>query len=217
MNLTCTLTVIVSIIIILQVSICFGYEDNYWVSTLLGSAGRGSKDGDRLTGQVNRPVGVQYYNNSVYITNSEDACIRVFDWQNNYIRTYAGNCYGTGSLDGSLKTGRFLKIRYLTFDGNGTMYVADYCGIRILKDQAMNTFCGSVSTVGYQNGPCPSALFGEVMQIVFFKDEKGGGATNFLISSHPVIRMIDSQGNVTTFAGNGNPSYQNGPLLSASF
>ena len=69
--------------------------------TIAGSSGvTGYQDGDLSTSLLNTPRSIYVYNNTAYVADTENHCIRVIDLEVKSIHQYAGQCQIEGFKDG---------------------------------------------------------------------------------------------------------------------
>src|SRR5215203_3963324 len=125
--------------------------------------------------------------------------------------------YGVAvAADGTIyvaDAGESNRIRKISPDGN--LYVADTGNNRIRKI----TPAGQVSTVagdgtaGYVDGPAATAQFNGPIGVTV----SGGGDIYVADTYNDVIRMITTEGQVTTIAGGGTPGYADGEQKVALF
>jgi sugar lactone lactonase YvrE len=189
------------------------------VTTLAGNGTQGFADG---TGgpygiaEFDEPLGVAVdAQGNVYVADSSNYRIREIDLAGN-VTTFAGR--GTfGHVDGPSGTAEFQDPSGIAIDSHGNFYVADSAGNRIRKiDPSGNvtTLAGngtgaSTSTGGYADGtggPNGSAEFYIPMGVAV----DGQGNVYVADTWNNRVRKIDPVGNVTTLAGNGLQSYEDG-------
>ncbi|MHB8420064.1 MAG: NHL repeat-containing protein [Myxococcales bacterium] len=136
---------------------------------------------------------------------------------------------GPGIFDGPGAEASFLIPRAIVGDGQGNLWVGDGAAIRqIDADLQVTTFSGNPEEVGHVDGPPNKAEFQDILGITRAGDGTlyvldgtlVGDPSEVPVSSTPTqfvlfVRRIDSSGNVTTVAGDGEPStaYRDGPAL----
>lgn len=187
------------------------------VSTYEGNGLRGF-NGAPLTAefnlQINNPVGmVVDGSGNLYEADALNMVIRKITTAGSEI-TYAGN--GTeGYTDGAAASAQFSGPTGLAIDLSGNLYVADLNNNVIRKI----TLSGEVSTLagngtkGYKDGADSSAEFDEPTGLAV--DDSGN--VYVCDRSNNVIRKINTDGVVSTFAGNGIQGYKDGGALSSEF
>src|SRR5215213_1970544 len=129
------------------------------------------------------------------------------------VTTLAGG--SEGFADGAGTTSSFNTPSALALGPDGNLYVADTGNNRIRKI----TPAGTVSTVagngsaGYVDGPAAQAQFNGPIGLAVSK----GGDIYVADTYNDVIRMITTEGNVTSIAGGGRPGYADGDQAVALF
>jgi sugar lactone lactonase YvrE len=190
------------------------------VTTVAGNGGGTETDGTGGpdgTAEFATPVGVAVdAQGNVFVADFDGNDIRKIDPAGN-VTTVAGNGM-TGHVDGTggaSGTTEFFGPRGVAVDPQGTVYVADTGNNRIREiDPAGNvtTFAGNgTQAAPYAfadgtGGPHGTAEFYNPTSIAF--DSKGNLYVADMENSR--IRKVDSQGNVTTLAGNGIKAYADG-------
>ena len=132
-----------------------------------------------------------------------------------WVSTLAGQVGKTGSTDGIGSSALFSYPRGIIIDKNGIIYVADTDNNKIRKitpDGNVTTFAGSGS-YGSTDGIGTAASFIYPQEIAMDTD----GNIYVADEGNNKIRKITPDGNVTTFAGNGDAGYIDGNLSDASF
>ncbi|NDB86558.1 MAG: hypothetical protein EB127_28250, partial [Alphaproteobacteria bacterium] len=95
----------------------------------------------------------------------------------------------------------FAEILSLVSDNSGNLFVADRACVRkIASNGVVSTFAGTVGTVGFADGPGADAIFHGIFGMAVHPD----GSIYVSDTSNHRIRKIDTSGNVTTIAGDGN-------------
>jgi trimeric autotransporter adhesin len=157
--------------------------------------------GSATSASLNLPVGVSVDNSgNVLIADSGNQRVRVVS--SGTITTLAGG--GTGG-DGGAPTSATLAGPYaITKDAAGNIYIADQANNRIRKVASgkITTVAGTGS-VGYtgDGAAATSATLNAPSGVVV------DAAGNIFIAdvANLVVRKVDTAGNITTYAGNGNP------------
>ena len=130
------------------------------------------------------------------------------------VETFSGN--GTESFaDGPGLQAAFNTPSGLAIDEAGNVYVADTGNNRIRKISTrgvVSTIAGD-GTAGYADGPAPQAKFDGPIGVAVDK------AGNILVADtyNDRVRLISSNGQVTTLAGAKGPGYADGDAASALF
>jgi hypothetical protein len=148
---------------------------------------------------------------------------------NNAVTAVAGyGCIGSQSLsasgDGGLAIDAGLNIpQQLALDNNNNLYIADSGNYKIRK---VNLVTGIISTVAGNGDPCQGGGCGDGSSPVGAQLNNPGGVVldklgNIYIASRSdnKIRLVNVQGNISTFAGTGAATYggDGASALSASF
>ena len=140
---------------------------------------------------------------NVYIAMRDNNIISRIDLKGN-MTTYVGNGSSGFSGDGGKATEARLNVPAgLAFDKSGNLYIADRNNHRIRKVDTRGTISTIAGTgvAGFSGdkGPATKAQLNHPSGIAF--DKKGN--LYFSDRSNERIRMIDSNGNIRTYAGNG--------------
>jgi len=186
------------------------------VVTACGSHTNGYADGPSAYACFASLAGITTGSTGIsYIADAGNHVIRSWDGSN--VTTVAGDGQA-GFVDGPRSTARFMVPGKATEDSSGNVYVADIGNNAIRKiDLAGNvtTIAGKGPTqMGFVDGPGSAAYFYRPTSIVF---NSGDGMLYVADSHNHCIRRIDSSGNVTTYAGTGQPGLVNGSLSEAQF
>ena len=108
------------------------------VTTLFKNTVAGATDGSIAgnVGKINKPYGIYYRNNCLYIADKDNNKIRKLDLDNNNLSTYAGTGI-SGFSDNLTSTSAKFALPYnLTFDDDGNMYVVERTNNSIRKVDA---------------------------------------------------------------------------------
>ena len=125
---------------------------------------------------------------------------------------------GTGAIgetNGPAAEANFNNPHGIATDDQGTVYVADRYGHTIRKispDGIVTTLAGSGNT-GSEDGTGTAASFNEPWGLCVGSD----GNIYVADTKNNLIRKVTPQGEVTTYAGNGNYGITDGPAAAASF
>ena len=134
------------------------------------------------------------------------------------IYTFAGTgINGFSGDNGAATLSKMSNPSSVASDCNGNTYIADYGNGVVRKVDArgvITTFAGN-GTIGYSgdNGPATAAELSNPTGVAI----DGNGNVYISDYSNMVIRMVNTSGVITTFAGNGGHGYSgdNGPATSA--
>ena len=186
------------------------------VSTLAGSGTAKWADGTGAAASFSRPFCVATYPGLgiIYVSDRENHRIRKLT-PSGVTTTFAGS--GSGAwADGLGTSAHFCYPNGLTVDSAGVVYVADRSNNRIRKITplgAVTTLAGTGSA-SFSNGVGTSST-------TFFWPSgitvDGGGNVYVGDTGNARIRLILPNGEVSTFAGNGNSAWMDGSGTFASF
>lgn len=129
------------------------------------------------------------------------------------VTTIAGSSQ-SGYVDGIGANARFSSLMSIELGENGSLYVADQNCIRKLtynaseNNYSVSTYAGMQQAAGFIEGNGTEARFNGICGLVRSPDGKlyVGDSENYR------IRVIAPNQDVTTFAGNGETSYLDGPV-----
>ncbi|KAJ3361001.1 hypothetical protein HDU91_004159 [Kappamyces sp. JEL0680] len=133
----------------------------------------------------------------------------------NKVSVFAGT-YDGDYADGVGEDASFYYPQGIRFNTSGALFVAEpYLGLirKITLDGTVSTYSGIVGEASYINGAASVATYSYPYGVGF--DASG----NLLVADtgNCVIRKVNSQGVVSTLAGNTNCGYSNGATTKASF
>jgi serine/threonine-protein kinase len=130
------------------------------------------------------------------------------------VTTLAGNG-NYGYVDGPGSTAEFSNPDALALDASGNVYAADFGNavIRKITPAGVTSTLAGNGTSGYVDGAGSEAEF--MAPTGMGIDGTGNLYTADFNDTH--IRKITPSGTVSTFAGNGQPGFVNGPAASAEF
>ena len=190
------------------------------VSTVAGTGGYGYLDGPASLAEFKFPTGIDLdlANQYLFIADPYNFVIRLFNFTSGNVSTIAGNG-NPGYQNGPALQAQLGSSNGIAFDSsNGNLFIADTgnSAIRLFSFTSGNvsTFAGN-GIRGYQNGPALQAQFAAPYAV---KLDSSNGNLFVVDTGNNVIRLIEkSSGNVSTIAGNGFASFNNGPISSALF
>lgn len=189
------------------------YPNPWWVTSFAGSKKLGIGNGSRLSAEFNEPHGIVTHQGNLYVTDTANNVVRKIDPQGN-VTTFAGT--GTqGFANGFRTKALFNKPVGIAVDAKGNLYVADsdnYVIRKIDLQGNVTNLAGDVGKSGYKDGPGKQAQFKRPIGLAV--DSKGN---LYVVDWNNVVRRIDSQGNVSTFAGSGKQGHKDGPGTQAQF
>lgn len=182
------------------------------VTTIAGSDTTGYADGLDSAAIFFNPLGVAVdANDNVYVADAGNNLIRLVAPGGN-VSTFAG-MFNTGS---STTLSPFNNPTSVCIAPSGNLYVTNYLDDDILQvshSGAVSTFAGQDTVQGSANGPALSATF-------YYPNSIAADANGNLYVSdgvNNIIRKIDVNGNVSTFAGSGVPGAIDSTGVNASF
>lgn len=184
------------------------------ISTLAGNGVAGLRNGVGTNALFDCPTGVAVDRaGNVYVADSHNHVIRKIS-TNGTVTTYAGKG-GFGYRDGISTNALFNYPTGVAIDGSGALLVADCdnCTIRrittngVVTTLAGNGFPGSTNADGTNAGfSYPQGVSVDASGSVYVAD-----------SGNNSIRVIATNGSVSTLAGNGSYGFRNGIGTNASF
>ncbi len=186
------------------------------LSTIAGTGQAGYLDEKTSNAMFNRPAGIAYRaaNNSLYVTDNGNHCIRRVDLSSGVVTTLAGFPQA-GFADGPGGQAQFNGPFGLGIDSFGNLYVGDVNNVRLRRV----TPTGVVSTLagngqqGFADGTGVAAQFNGIAGVTVDNTNTIYVADGF---NHR-IRRVTQQGVVTSIAGNGSTGFVNGTGTAARF
>jgi uncharacterized protein (TIGR03437 family) len=155
---------------------------------------------------------------NIYISDVANQVIRMVTKSTGDITTYVGNncCYGFNG-DGSPATNVYLNHPFgLAFDTHGNLYFADSNNnrIRVLSPAGVVTTVAGNGNQGYSGdgGPAIDAMLNQPYGIAF----DPFGNLYFADSHNNRVRVLLTNGNIVTAAGNGTAGYSGDMIPAAS-
>jgi streptogramin lyase len=189
------------------------------VTTVAGSDALGFDDGKGTAATFRLPYDVAALpDGTLYVADINNDAIRKIDPAGN-VTTLAGEP-AAGFKDGPGTQARINSPQFLTSDGKGTFYLADYGNNRIrkiTKDGTVSTLVGQDPIDGQGDlvdGPIKAAKVYGPSSVAVAAD----GSIYFTDRENNVIRKIDAaQTTVTTYAGTGQAGFKEGTVSEAQF
>ena len=184
------------------------------VSTLAGSGGGGSADGPGATANFNFPYSVAVKSNDVVVVaDTANQRIRLVATDGT-VSTLAGS--GTaGFADGVGTAARFKSPQGVAVKSNDVVVVADTFNNRIrlvATDGTVSTLAGS-GTTGFADGSGTTAQFSSPYCVAV----KSNDVVVVADTSNNRIRLVATDGTVSTLAGSGTSGFADGPGVTAQF
>jgi hypothetical protein len=184
------------------------------VTTFAGTHSKGYWDGSASSATFAGMAGHTDDSGSCYMADSENHCIRK-ESSSGTVETFAGTDY-PGFVNGYRTSARFNTPSKMVADGGGNMLIADVGNNAIRKIDSsgyVTTVAGLGDTQpGFADGASSVAKFNRPTSLVQY-----GSYTYVADSLNNRIRMVDSSGNVSTYAGTGAKGLTNGAKESATF
>lgn len=156
---------------------------------IAGSQGTANfRDGDLSTSLLDSPKSLSYYQDKVYVADTNNHCIRVIDINVKSIKQFAGRCTESGFKDGPSQYNRLNKPD-LVGTANGTLFINDkgnnYVRIVDLETGYMRTLWGGACRDTKQiDGTWPAAEY-DVKLSKFFVDN---GSIHMMVCDLTLIK-----------------------------
>jgi len=179
------------------------------ISTLYGTTEGYSGDGNLATNaQFDGPTDLTYDSNgNLFFVDGQNSRVRKID-TNGIISTIAGNGIQGYFGDGGLATDARLYVPYgIAFDSNNNLYISEIANnvIRKIDTNGIISTIAGIGNSGYSGdgGLATDARLSSPYGITFDSND------NLYIGerSNNVIRKVDTNGIISTIAGNGNQGY----------
>ncbi|MDN5214413.1 hypothetical protein QQ020_20200 [Fulvivirgaceae bacterium BMA12] len=182
-------------------------DNEYQVTTLAGGGQAGFSDGVGADAKFHNPTSLTIGPQGIlYVADRDNHRIRKISPEGE-VTTIAGNGE-TGLIDGNLPEAKFTSPQAIAFDLEGNLLIAEKTVLRKIDitDNLVNTITGKLDTFGYEDGNLAEAVFNDIKGVAVDK------FNHIYVSDHlnHAIRKITTDGQVTTFAGNGTPGIENG-------
>ena len=192
----------------------FSYIKSAFVNTFAGNGSAGFADGSGASAQFNRPNRLTLdAKGQIILADFNNHSIRFIN-SSGQVSTIAGDG-NPGAVNGAAANSRFNQPSGVAIDNSGNIYVADFGNNVIRKISTSNivsTYAGN-GQPGFSDGNIQAASFNGPSDI----DIDSQGNLYVADTKNHAIRKIDTDGNVTTLAGNGKAGNSDGKGTSASF
>ena len=182
-----------------------------------GTAASGGDGGPASAATLNTPIGMCFdASGNLYI--AEKSKIRVVNMSTGIISTYAGTgTLGFSGDGGPATAAQIREVNIINMDASGNLYISDNGNHRIRKvsSSGVITTVAGIGTIGFSGdgGPATAA------QLSYPSGAWPDGAGNLYISDalNYRVRVINSAGIISTFAGTGAAAYggDGGPATAA--
>lgn len=188
-------------------------EEALTVSTLAGGSEPGLVDGTGAMARFNYPCGmVADAAGNLYVADQSNHSIRKITTTGE-VSTFAGTGVA-GFADGDRTQAMFNHPYGLAIDSKGSLYVGDVDNhaIRIISPEGVvRTLAGGRK--GYSDRDGDLAMFNHPYGVAV----DANGNVYVADSYNNTIRKVTPEGSASTFAGNGNDGFVDGPALNAEF
>ncbi|MEH3086034.1 MAG: NHL repeat-containing protein [Xylophilus ampelinus] len=184
------------------------------VTTVAGTGILGYIDGSAAAAQFRFPAGVALERNgNIVVADYDNSRIRRISTAG-LVTTIAGTG-ASNSLDGPVATAEFRTPTGIAVDSSGNIFVSDRFGHRIRKigtDGMVTTVAGN-SSAGYVDGNGAATRLNQPVGLAI------DAADNLFIADaqNSRIRVMKSDGTLSTIAGDGTRAYADGPAATAKF
>ncbi|MBQ7668388.1 MAG: S-layer homology domain-containing protein [Clostridia bacterium] len=178
----------------------------------------GSKNGLKLHSSFSSPMGLAKRDDTIFVVDKNSNMVRNIN--GDQVTTFVGSDIGRDEYNeaiGSFKDGEkalFDAPSYIAKAGNG-FFVTDTGNnmIRFINSDGYTTTYAGNKNAGYKDGKGQDASFDNPTGIVVDLE----GNVYVADTNNNVIRKIDANRNVTTYAGNENAGFKDGNVKEAKF
>jgi hypothetical protein len=174
------------------------------VTTIAGMAGKkGSSDGKGAAARFNRPYGITTDGSNLYVTDSNNHCVRQINIESGAVTTLAGGVGRIGYIDGTGKQARFFIPEGITTDGSN-LYVADTHNHSLRKIVLGSAVVTTIA--GLSGSPGLLDDIGTKARFSYPKGITTDGHNLYVVDfgNHRIRKVVISSGVVTTFAATVN-------------
>jgi sugar lactone lactonase YvrE len=190
-------------------------KENKWVVTTIAGGGTAAfKDGSALSANFKSPTGV---------TIAADGTLFVADFGNHRIREISGGVVSTiagndtaGIVNGHGTNAQFESPYHIASDKNGNLYILDQ-DVTVIRKISLTgdvSVYAGIDQPGFVNGAALTARFQSDANAII-ADPSGNIYVGDTFNNS--IRKINSEGQVSTFAGMETEGFRNGDAGTAQF
>lgn len=185
------------------------------VSTAAGTGVPGIADGHAGEAQFNKPTGIAVdSSDNLYVADEGNNVIRKITPAGE-VSTIAGTAV-PGFQDGLASEAQFDTPHGIAIDSSNNLYVTDQGNERVRKiseEGEVTTIAGN-GTAGYSDGPAAASEINTPHGVAV---DSSTGEVFFADEDNNMIREIGPTGQVTTVAGTGEASFEDGDANKAKF
>ena len=184
------------------------------VSTIAGSGGGAYVNGIGLNTAFNSPQKlISDPSGNIYVADSRNHRIRKITPEG-VVTSIAGSG-SPGYADGTGATAQFNAPYGIAIDGTGNLFVTElgnHCIRKITPAGVVTTVAGTAGLAGFADGPGTEAKFAGPVGITI------DGSNNLIVADigNNRLRKITPTGVVSTFVGNGQSYFADGPIATAT-
>lgn len=183
-----------------------------------GQVGSGGDNGAATSAQLNTPLGVAVdAAGNVYIADSQNGKVRRVG-TNGTIATVAGNgTQGFGGDNGAATSAQLYTPTGVAVDAAGNLYIADFNNNRVRRVSVNGTIATVAGTGNSGFSGDGGAATSAQLNLPRAVAVDAAGNLYIADSGNNRIRLVNSSGGITTFAGNGLPGFagDNGQAIRA--
>jgi sugar lactone lactonase YvrE len=179
--------------------------------TLAGTGSSGKDNGPAGDATFYKPQSVAFSQGAVYVADTTYSLVRRI--KDGLVSTFAGG--SQGYADGPGAEAKFNWLAGIAADGNGNLFVADTQSgyIRKIDSSGYVTTIAGAGSSGFSNGTGSAAKFKFPQALAVGPD----GSLYVADTGNNAIRKVTQAGVVTTYAGTGQSSLNDGPGDTAAF
>lgn len=185
------------------------------VSTFAGTGAAGNVDGAGTEAQFNKPTGITAdSSDNLYVADESNNVVRKITPAGE-VTTIAGTS-APGFQDGAAAEAQFNAPHGIAIDASNNLYVTDQGNERVREISAegeVTTIAGN-GTAGYSDGPATASMIDTPHGVTV---DSSTGEVFFADEENNMVREVSSTGQVSTVAGTGEASFEDGDADKAKF